>query len=167
MSKATKALLEYGKLRTKIIVAKIKAAMAVMELEIDASEGIYRFNGGRLSKTEVCRRAGIPKGTLQGASHKDTTGVLVDEWIKRIKKKMVLGNRAVRKAVTMRADDWESRYLAAARSIDMYHLENLARDEASKKKDERIAILEQQLLDAQVRESKSKVVRMSAVKKPR
>lgn len=62
-------LLAASKERTAKVIAKVREAMKEMELDIQNSEGIYPFNGGRITVAEVCRRAKISNMTLQ--SHCD------------------------------------------------------------------------------------------------
>jgi len=70
-------LLAASKARTTDVISKVRQAMKDMELDIQNSEGIYPFNGGRLTIAEVCRRAKISQMTLQAPSHKDSTKVIV------------------------------------------------------------------------------------------
>jgi hypothetical protein len=63
-------LLAASKARTTDVIAKVREAMKQMELDIQNSEGIYPFNGGRITVAEVCRRAKISNMTLQAPSHR-------------------------------------------------------------------------------------------------
>lgn len=94
------ALLAHSRGRTDDVTDKLRRAMKVIEAEIEENEGIYGFNGGRLSLAEVCRRANVFKSTVQGPAHRDTTKPMVQKWIKLVKKASVTGSKSVRKAVT-------------------------------------------------------------------
>ena len=83
-SKSPNALLDHSKSRTKEVVKKIREAMQTIELDIDQNEGIYPFNGGRLTQAEVCRRAGVHKITLQGPAHRATTREMIEVWLKKV-----------------------------------------------------------------------------------
>jgi hypothetical protein len=91
-----------------------------MEDEIKSNGGVYPENAGRLTQSEVCRRAGIAKITLHSPAHKDTTRLEVDRWIANhhIKRKP-----EVRKAVTERADFWKAEHAKVASQICIYELQ--------------------------------------------
>ena len=143
------ALLDHSKSRTKEVVKKIREAMQAIELDIDQNEGIYPFNGGRLTQAEVCRRAGVHKITLQGPAHRATTREMIEVWLKKVKEQMVTGKRAVRKAVTDRADDWHARYLKAAQMTNLYHIQFVSLNDLIAKREARITELEDQLVQQQ------------------
>lgn len=60
---APAGLIAFAKKRTQAVVTKLRASMKTIEAEIDAHEGIYPLNGGKLSQAELCRRAGISNVT--------------------------------------------------------------------------------------------------------
>lgn len=106
-------------------VTKFTAAIQEIELDIQRNENIYPFNGGTLSQSEVCRRAGVKKAILQGKAHITTTKLMVDKRVAEINEGLIKGRNNVRKAVTARVDDWKeehSRLLTSYR-IDMHRLE--------------------------------------------
>ena len=138
--------------------------MAAIELDIDQTEGIYPFNGGRLTQAEVCRRASVHKITLQGTAHRTTTRKMIEVWIRKAKERMVIGKRAVRKAVTVRADDWHARYLKAAQMTNIYHIQFVSLNELVAKREARITELEVQLVQLQSEMSKGKIVRIQSSK---
>jgi hypothetical protein len=92
--------------------------MELIERDIEANDGLYPFNNGRLSIAEVCRRASIHKVTLQGAKHKSTTRVIIKEWLENLDKLTVVGAASVRKRVTASAEEWRERYLVIARKYN-------------------------------------------------
>lgn len=49
--------------RTKAAADKVKLILLQISHEIECA-GVYPYNGGKLSKNEVCRRAGIGKTTI-------------------------------------------------------------------------------------------------------
>lgn len=110
----------HAKQRTEDIIQKVRSAIAIMENEIKSNGGIYPENAGRLTQSEVCRRAGIAKITLHSPSHKDTTRLEVDSWIADhpIKRKP-----EVRKSVTERADFWKAEHAKVASQICIYELQ--------------------------------------------
>ena len=107
---APAGLIDHAKQRTLAFIAKLKAAMAAIELEIDQNEGLYPFNGGRLTQAEVCRRAGVSNIALQGPAHKDTTKKLVDDWLLRVRAASVTGKKSVRRTVSSRAEAWKAQH---------------------------------------------------------
>jgi hypothetical protein len=162
-----KAIVEHAKSRTEEVRRKVSEAMRAIELDIEQNEGIYPFNGGRLTQAEVCRRAGIRNVTLGGKAHKDTTREMVRVWLDGIEKNLVAGKRAVRKAVTQRADDWHARYLAAARMSDLYHIQFVDLNDKLKKSGVRISELEAENVQLRSELSHGKVVRMPKPKRGR
>ena len=119
-----------AKSRTDGFVKSLEDAMKAIELEIDANDGLYPYNGGRLNQAEVCRRAGIRNGSLQGKAHKTTTKCMVDEWIARVTEGMAKGHRSVRSTVTQRADDWKEAHRKIA---EAYHIDHLVLEKAQKR----------------------------------
>ncbi len=120
-------LLAASKARTTDVIAKVRDAMKQMELDIQNSEGIYPFNGGRITVAEVCRRAKISNMTLQAPSHRDSTKVVVEEWIKKLTVRLTTGAKIVRRAVTDRAEEWKRVHdeIATAYHIDHLTLVNV------------------------------------------
>ena len=115
-------LLNYARQRSVEVVSKLRKAMEKIEHDIDENDGLYPFNGGRVTQSEVCRRAGVSKVTLQGKSHKITTKLMIDDWVTRVSAGAVKGKRSVRKAVTARADAWKA---AHAKIAQAYHTDRL------------------------------------------
>lgn len=113
---APSGLIESAKKRTQAVVTKLRAAMKTVEAEIDAHEGIYPLNGGKLSQAELCRRAGISNVTLSTPAHRDTTRKMVEAWLARVKSATATGRKSVRRAVTDRADSWKRAHAAIAQS---------------------------------------------------
>jgi hypothetical protein len=120
-------LLAASKERTTKVISKVREAMKEMELDIQNSEGIYPFNGGRITAAEVCRRAKISYMTLQAPSHRDSTKVVVEEWIKKLTVRLTTGAKIVRRAVTDRAEEWKRVHdeIATAYHIDHLTLVNV------------------------------------------
>lgn len=130
-------LLKHATSRTELVAAKVAEAMRSIETEIECNDGLYPLNGGRLSRQEVCRRAGIRSSVLDGPCHRSTTLPKLRSWLEAVHKKMILGKRSVRKAVTERADGWKARAEAFAHQTNLYHL--------------KMVTIEHQLLDANSR----------------
>lgn len=114
--------MQHAQKRTQAVIAGLREAMNAIEQEIDAHEGVYPFNGGRLSQAELCRRAGVKPITLLGPAHKTTTKVEVDAWLARVTRAMVQGKKSVRRAVTDRATAWKEQLELIAHQ---YHLAEL------------------------------------------
>jgi len=69
-----------GHPRTEAALQRLRQAMATIEAEIEAHGGHYPYNHGRLTQSELCRRADVKKATLQNPVHKDSTRVEVMAW---------------------------------------------------------------------------------------
>lgn len=120
-------LLDSAKERTAGVVSRLHQAMKDMEKDVQDNEGLYPYNHGRIDQSEVCRRAGVSKVTLQGPSHKETTKKEVDNWVAGMKVRAVVGARGVRRKVTERADSWKA---AHDKIANHYHLAELELVEA-------------------------------------
>lgn len=131
------ALMQAAKQRTEDILKRMTNAMALMDKEIIANDGVYPLNRGRITQSEVCRRAGVSKVTLQGRAHKTTTKLIVDAWVAGHLIRLVPD---VRKAVTERVDLWKSEHSKIATE---YAIAMLDLVEAH----ERIKVLERQNAD--------------------
>ena len=151
--------------RTDNVRAKVQKAMEAIELDIENNDGIYPHHGGRLTVAEVCRVAGVHKVTLHGACHRDTTKLMIENWLQRLKATLITGRKIVRKTVTARADDWEARYKAVASKFnEMYAVDGIGKDNQIKELTEQVAALEaeNQLLRTEL--NNCKVVRLPDAK---
>jgi hypothetical protein len=115
-------LLAASKERTTKVVVKVREAMKAMELDIQSSEGIYPFNGGRITLAEVCRRAKISNMTLHAPAHRNSTKVVIEEWLKKLTVRLTTGAKIVRRAVTDRAEEWKRVHDEIATA---YHIDHL------------------------------------------
>lgn len=113
------ALLQHSRNRSTEFVKKIREAMQKIELDIEQNDGLYPFNGGRLTQAELCRRAGVTNVALQGAAHKHTTRIMVEAWLKTVTAGITTGRKAVRRAVTDRAENWKAQHKAIGTA---YHI---------------------------------------------
>lgn len=140
-------LIEHAKQRSQAVVKKLRDAQKTIEAEIDANEGIYPYNGGKLSQAELCRRAEISQVTLSTPAHRDTTRKMVGEWLARIRNASITGRKSVRRAVTDRAEEWKRHHEAIAENYRLAELEMLEMRRELKKlrveNDELRALLEE------------------------
>ncbi len=118
-------LLKHATGRTQEVVAKLRAAIKIVERELEEHEGIYPFNKGRLNQAEICRRAGISNVTLSTPAHRETTKKMVDAWLLATKNATASGSKSVRRAVTDRADNWKRAHATIAQSFRIAELELL------------------------------------------
>jgi len=123
MSNQPPALEAHAKARTAKVVVKLHSAMAQIELDIEKNDGLYPYNAGKLNRVETCRRAGILTSVLGGAAHKETTLIMLHQWLADIRARIAVGKKAVRKVVTQRADNWRERALGAEHFSNLYHLQ--------------------------------------------
>jgi len=151
--------------RTEQVQKRLRAAMNTIEQEIERNDGVYPFHGGRLSLSEVCRRASVHKVTLQGPSHRDSSKIEVENWIKSLKARLITGRKSVRRTVTARADDWESRYKAVANKFnEMYAIEVIAKNKTIRELTAKVDALEDENLMLRSELSSGKVMRLSHAK---
>lgn len=90
--------------RTEAALARLRKAMADMEAEIAAHQGVYPYNHGRVTQSELCRRADVKKATLQTPLHKDTTRVQILAWLEGVTAGLAGTRDATRDKVTAVAD---------------------------------------------------------------
>lgn len=90
--------------RTEAALARLRKAMADIEADIAAHQGVYPFNHGRVTQSELCRRADVKKATLQTPLHKDTTRVRILAWLDTVNATVTQTRDATREKVTAVAD---------------------------------------------------------------
>jgi hypothetical protein len=156
---------EVAKARTKELVARIRKAMAEIEAEIEANDGIYPFNKGRITQAEVCRRAGTSPAVLQGPTHKSSTLREVKAWLAAIDRKVAAGHKKIRRKVTDRSDKWEGLYLAAAHQSNLYHLQLTTTNAKLEAREIKIKELEAEIVRLQISGSNGAVVDLNAKRK--
>lgn len=169
MSRAAGRLSDHAHLRSDRVVAALRRAMGIIEAEIEANEGLYPYNSGRLSQAELCRRAGVANVTLQNPSHKTTTLVEVNKWLARVRAKIVAGQKSVRKTVTDRVDQWKHEYKKVATHYNVSRLE--VADLKGRLKDANAALAEAKAhtkaLEAEISVLRSELAQGKVVQLPR
>lgn len=94
--------------RTEAALSRLRKAMADIEADIAAHQGIYPYNHGRVTQSELCRRADVKKATLQTPLHKDTTRVQILAWLDKVTAGLGETRDATRDKVTQVADDLQA-----------------------------------------------------------
>lgn len=95
---------ETGNARTAAAMKRLQQAMAAIEVDIAANNSVYPFNYGRVTQSELCRRADVKKATLQNALHKDTTRVEIICWLDQLNAKLTQARQGTRERVTSSTD---------------------------------------------------------------
>ncbi len=90
--------------RTQAMLQRLHKAMAEIEADIATHHGVYPYNHGRVTQSELCRRADVKKATLQTPLHKDTTRVEVMAWLDGLSAALAGTRDATRERVTAVAD---------------------------------------------------------------
>lgn len=90
--------------RTLAMLQRLKQAMSDIEADIAAHHGVYPYNHGRVTQSELCRRADVKKATLQTPLHKDTTRVEVIRWLDALATRLAVSRDAARERITTVAD---------------------------------------------------------------
>lgn len=158
MSKTNASLVSNAKSRTAEFLRRIEDAKLAIEMDVEENQGIYPFNGGRLSIEEVCRRARIHAVSLHGPLHKDTTLKELHRWLDDLLGGMAVGKKVVRKAVTQRADEWQRRFLDQANWVHRYHVLEATRIEDLRTANARIVELEAEVIRLTGQQSPGKIV---------
>ena len=91
--------------RTQAMLQRLHQAMHDIEAEIAAHHGVYPYNHGRVTQSELCRRADVKKATLQTPLHKDTTRLKVLAWLESLSLQLSGTRTAAGERVTAVADD--------------------------------------------------------------
>ena len=86
--------------RTGAALQRLHKAMRDMEAEIETNHGVYPFNHGRVTQSELCRRADVKKATLQNSVHKDTTRVEIMAWLDQLATQLSHTRDGTRERVT-------------------------------------------------------------------
>lgn len=90
--------------RTVAMLHRLQTAMKNIEAEIAQHQGVYPFNHGRVTQSELCRRADVKKATLQTPLHKDTTRVQVMQWLDQLSIQLLVARDATRPRITSESD---------------------------------------------------------------
>ena len=96
---------DHGNARTEAALDRLRKAMADIASEIEANQGVYPFNHGRVTQSELCRRADVKKATLQTPLHKDTTRVQILAWLETLNASLAQTRDGTRERVTAVADE--------------------------------------------------------------
>ncbi len=91
--------------RTEAALQRLRQAMREIESEVEAHHGVYPYNHGRVTQSELCRRADVKKATLQNSVHKDTTRVEIMAWLDVLAAQLTQTRDSTRERVTTVADD--------------------------------------------------------------
>ena len=161
MSRVPDQLAESARKRTSRVFDSVKSATEIMEKEIKDSDGIYAYNGGRLSLAEICRRANVHPITLMGKQHKDTTRVFALKWIERVSGATIKGKAPIRREITKRVASAEDKYrLVAAEFQKMYQVEIPRREDEIEALRKEVAELKEENLRLQRQVAQGRVVRL-------
>ena len=86
--------------RTEAALQRLHKAMRDIEVEIETNHGVYPLNFGRVTQSELCRRADVKKATLQNPVHKDTTRVEIMAWLDQLATQLSHTRDGTRERVT-------------------------------------------------------------------
>ena len=115
--------LEHAHPRTEAALQRLRQAMREIEAEIAAHHGVYPFNHGRVTQSELCRRADVKKATLQNPVHKDTTRVEIMAWLDTLAARLTQSRDSTRERVTAVADDLSSQVQALTQLLHVSQTE--------------------------------------------
>ena len=97
--------------------------MREIEAEVATHQGVYPFNHGRVTQSELCRRADVKKATLQNPVHKDTTRVEIMTWLDTLAVRLTQTRDGTRARVTAVADDLGSQVQALTQLLQLSQTE--------------------------------------------
>lgn len=107
-----------GHPRTEAALQRLRQAMAQIEAEIDSHGGHYPYNHGRMTQSELCRRADVKKATLQNPVHKDSTRVEVIDWCDAINARLAQARDLARLEAGSVASQDETKHPALQQELD-------------------------------------------------
>ncbi|QJC81568.1 hypothetical protein [Pseudomonas umsongensis] len=156
MNNYKQAAIRNGSARTQLIFTKVKNMLDDMREEIQLNGGVYPYNGGKISKNEVCRRAGIGKTTIFSDKQRELNSH-VDAWLDQFLPKKNYNSQ--RKSKTELAAQWKSKFLALSESHHVTELDLQAlRSDYDKILEKNVAL--QCKLDALMESLKSQKVKI-------
>lgn len=119
--------------RTQAMLQRLHKAMHDIEAEIATHHGVYPYNHGRVTQSELCRRADVKKATLQTPLHKDSTRVEVMRWLDGLAGQLMQSRDAARERVTTIADNLAAdvQTLRAALALAHQQIEALQQENAA------------------------------------
>lgn len=115
--------LEHAHPRTEAALQRLRNAMREIEAEVATHQGVYPFNHGRVTQSELCRRADVKKATLQNPVHKDTTRVEIMTWLDTLAVRLTQTREGTRARVTAVADDLGSQVQALTQLLQLSQTE--------------------------------------------
>ena len=115
--------LEHAHPRTEAALQRLRNAMREIEAEVATHQGVYPFNHGRVTQSELCRRADVKKATLQNPVHKDTTRVEIMAWLDALAARLTQSRDSTRERVTAVADDLSSQVQALTQLLHVSQTE--------------------------------------------
>lgn len=115
--------LEHAHPRTEAALQRLRNAMREIEAEVATHQGVYPFNHGRVTQSELCRRADVKKATLQNPVHKDTTRVEIMTWLDTLAVRLTQTRDGSRARVTAVADDLGSQVQALTQLLQLSQTE--------------------------------------------
>ena len=115
--------LEHAHPRTEAALQRLRNAMREIEAEVATHQGVYPFNHGRVTQSELCRRADVKKATLQNPVHKDTTRVEIMTWLDTLAVRLTQTRDGSRARVTAVADDLGSQVQALTQRLQLSQTE--------------------------------------------
>ena len=115
--------LEHAHPRTEAALQRLRNALREIEAEVATHPGVYPFNHGRVTQSELCRRADVKKATLQNPVHKDTTRVEIMTWLDTLAVRLTQTRDGTRARVTAVADDLGSQVQALTQLLQLSQTE--------------------------------------------
>ena len=115
--------LEHAHPRTEAALQRLRNAMREIEAEVATHQGVYPFNHGRVTQSELCRRADVKKATLQNPVHTDTTRVEIMTWLDTLAVRLTQTRDGTRERVTAVADDLGSQVQALTQLLQLSQTE--------------------------------------------
>ena len=94
--------------RTGAALERLRKSMRDIETEVSENQGVYPFNYGRVTQSELCRRADVKKATLQNSVHKDTTRLVIMRWLDELNAGLAQTRDSTRERITAVSDKLSS-----------------------------------------------------------
>jgi predicted ribosome quality control (RQC) complex YloA/Tae2 family protein len=145
-----------GEAATAAVHAAVRQAMKDIDKEMAANGGIYPKNGGKVSKNEVYRRAGINETTIS----KDGDGEVkryetlrgeVNAWLDALSRRAVTKRLDARRSQAERLADWAKLYDDLQATHHLTELELQDRESELQKKNEELETVMRALVDTRTK----------------
>jgi hypothetical protein len=167
MSDHNPTIAERGAIRAQNLAlatqGEFRTIMALIETEIEANDGVYPFNNGRVTADELIKRANKSKAILQKPQHKSFKMKEVDPFLKRCVDRAGRRRADVRKTVNelARQEGVKLRAMQNKFALRECEYDNANRKRAKAEAEAKKISIENELLQSRLRECERRIAELT------